>query len=121
MEEYGYDAIEAVVLDVVRFGMKLSEARDPESPGGEKIKLQEAVVLAVFAAPKAFEHIGNAAVIKEQLHDLHQEEREAILEKAKEVLKLPNAEVEAVIEDWLDVLASMDKAISNTLELKKAA
>lgn len=118
-EEFGYDAIEAVVLDVARFGMKISEARNVNSPGGEKIKAQEWVVLAIFAAPKAFEHIGNAAVIKQQMGDLDQPERGAILTKAAVVLDLPNDQVEEVIENWLDVLASLDEAIVNTLALKE--
>jgi len=118
-EKVGYDAIEAVVLDVAKFGMKLSEARADDGPGGKKINAAEYVVLAVFAAPKAFEHIGNASVIKVQLKDLSQPERGAILEKAAIVLDLPNDEVEEVIENWLDVLAAFDKAITSTLELKK--
>ena len=106
-------------MDVARFGMKLSEARSEESPGGKKIKAAEYVVLAVFAAPKAFEHIGNTAKIKEQLKDLDQAERGAIMEKAAEVFDLPNDEVEEVIESWLDVLSSFDKAITTTLALKE--
>lgn len=117
-EKVGYAAIEAVVLDVARFGMKFAEARSEESAGGKKIKIAEVVVLAVFVAPKAFEHIGNAAVIKEQIKDMDQEEREAILAKAGEVFDLPNDQVEEVIENWLDVLSSFDKAITGTLELK---
>ena len=118
MEEYGYDAIEAVVLDVARFGMKLSEARSEDSPGGKKIKLQEYVVLAVFAAPKAFEHIGNASKIKEQLADLSHVERGMIMTKAAEVFDLPNDKIEYAIEEWLDVLVSIDSAVAATLALK---
>lgn len=118
-EEFGYDAIEAVVLDVAKFGMKFSETRAEDSAGGKKITIPEYVVLAVFAAPKAFEHIGNAAVIKQQLRDLSQPERAAILEQAAVVFALPNEEVEEVIENWLDVLSSFDKAITTTLALKE--
>ena len=117
-EEYGYDAIESVVLDVAKFGMKLSEARSDDSPGGKKIKASEYIVLAVFAAPRAFEHIGNASVIKNQLKDLSQPERGAILTRVAMVLDLPDDDAEEVIGNWLDVLSSIDRAITSTLALK---
>jgi hypothetical protein len=118
-EEYGYDAIEAIVLDVAKFGMKFSEARSEDSAGGKKITAAEYIVLAVFAAPKAFEHVGNANVIKQQLKDLDQVERGKILARAAEVFDLANDVVEEVIENWLDVLSSFDKAITATLALKE--
>ena len=39
--------------------------------------------------------------------------------KAAIVLDLANDAAEEVIEDWLDVLSSFDKAITSTLGLKK--
>ena len=38
--------------------------------------------------------------------------------KAAEVFDLPNDKVEYAIEEWLDVLVSIDSAVAATLELK---
>jgi hypothetical protein len=117
MGEFGIEALKSAGLDLAKFGMKLEQSTNVEGPGGKKITLPEGVGLAIFAVPKALEHINNRAVIRQELADLDTEEREEWITYIVEELDLINDRVELLIEK---VLIALD-AIADVIDEAKGA
>jgi len=116
---YGIDKVKEVTTDAVKFAMKVGDARDAEGPKGKKITIGEAVGLAVFAVPKAMNHINDAEQIKNQIKDADAEERREVLEHVCEKVDLENDKVENVIEKSLVALNAIGDAVEAGLDARK--
>ena len=120
MEEVlGIEALKSAGVDLVKFGMKLEEATSAEGPGGKKITLPEGVGLAIFAVPKALEHINNRAEIRAQLKDLSTDERQEWVDYIMEELDLLNDRVEALTEKVLIALDAIADVIDEARKTKE--
>jgi len=115
---FGIEKLKEVTTDVVKFIMKIGEARDAEGPKGKKISFAEAVGLGIFAVPKAMNYVNDGEAIRQELKDLSSEERAEWLEHLCVELDLENDKIENVVEKSLIALNAIGDAVEAGLEAR---
>ena len=119
MGEFGIDKLVDVGTDVVKFIMKIGEARDADGPKGKKISIAEAIGLGIFAVPKAMEHVNDAEQIRSEIRDLDSGERHEWVTRMSEELDLEDDKIENVVEKSLVALNAVADAVEAGLDARK--
>lgn len=114
-ELFGIETLKKTAKLVVTLGTKVEEALSDDG----KVKLMEALGIAISAFPGAFELAQNAGQLKLEFNDLSDEERNELVAYVLEEFDLEADKIEAVIEAGFELLVAIEKLIDKVKEAKE--
>jgi hypothetical protein len=104
--------------ELLVFGFKLQKAISSSLEDGKINMITDApkFLSALMSAPKAF---GGINLVPKELADLNEEEREELMQLARDEFELSNKELEILIEDTFDLVLQNYKIAMRYAALRK--
>jgi len=112
MTKEDVSALSNAIVTIGNFIQVVSEATSEDSPGGKNVNWIEGVKIAMKAVP-FISVFKSAREMWDELQDLDEAERQALMDKFAKEFDIKNDEVEATIEEIFDWVIQGMQVVSN--------
>lgn len=113
-ELYGIETLKSAATIVVKIGMKVEDALADDG----KVKIMEALGIAISVFPGALNVVQNASQLKLEYNDLSDLERAELVFHVLDELDLEADNIEFIIEAGFEMLVSIEKLVNKIKESK---